>query len=47
MSSQSKPIKREGVVNAYTKDGLYCLYMADGTVKKYPMVNIWEITEEY
>ena len=45
--SQSKPIKRENVINAYTKDGLYCIYLEGGLVKKYPMCNIYEITEEY
>lgn len=44
--SQSRPINRDGVVNAYTKDGLYCLLLLDGTVKKYPLCNIFEITEE-
>lgn len=42
--SQSNPIIRTAL-NAYTKDGLYCLYLEDKTVKKYPLVNIFEITE--
>lgn len=45
--SQSKPIKRENVLNAYTKDGLYCIYLEDGSVKKYPLCNIYEIKETY
>jgi hypothetical protein len=45
MNSQSKPVVREDVVNAYTKDGMYCVYLECGTVKKYPMCNIWEVTE--
>lgn len=47
MNSQSKPIVRKNVVNSYTKDGLFCVYMEDDTVKKYPLVNIFEITEKY
>jgi hypothetical protein len=47
MNSQSKPIVRKKVVNLYTKDGLYCVYLEDGTVKKYPLVNIFEIEESY
>lgn len=47
MQSQSHPIVRNNVKNAYTKDGLYCLYLSDGTVKKYPMCNIFEVTEQY
>lgn len=47
MNSQSKPIVRKGVINSYTKDGLYCVYLESGVVKKYPMVNIFEIEENY
>lgn len=46
MLSQSKPIKRDGVINTYTKDGMFCLYMT-GSVEKYPMVNIFKVTEPY
>ena len=42
--SQSIPIIRENVVNAYTKDGLYCVALED-SVEKYPLVNIFKITE--
>jgi len=44
--SQSKPIEYKDVKNAYTKDGLYCIYK-DGIVHKYPMVNIFRIEETY
>ena len=48
--SQSQPIKRDNVVNTYTKDGLFCLYITkDGEsyVEKYPLVNIFQIKEKY
>ena len=47
MTSQSKPIVRKDVINTYTKDGLYCVMLNTNLVKKYPLCNIWEVTEEY
>jgi len=44
--SQSKPIEYPDIKNTYTKDGLFCLY-SDGQVEKYPLVNIFPITESY
>jgi len=43
--SQSLPILYNGVKNAYTKDGMYCIYTTDGTVDKFPMINIFRVTE--
>lgn len=45
--SQSRAIGYENVKNAYTKDGMYCIYKEDGLVHKYPMVNIFRVTESY
>jgi hypothetical protein len=45
--SQSKAIVYENVKNAYTKDGMYCIYKEDGFVDKYPMVNIFRVMESY
>ena len=45
--SQSKAIKYKDAKNAYTKDGMYCVYLADETVHKYPMVNIFRVIESY
>lgn len=45
MQSQSRPVEREDVLNAYTKDGLYCLCYEDGIVEKFPMCNIFAIAE--
>jgi len=45
--SQSQPIVYDNVKNAYTKDGMYCIYKEDNTVDKFPMVNIFRVTETY
>lgn len=45
MLSQSQPVTRERVTNAYTKDGLYCVLLADGAVEKYPLVNVFRVVE--
>ncbi len=45
LTSQSTRMTKHNVRNAYTKDGLYCIYMEDGIVIKYPLCNIFEITE--
>lgn len=42
--SQSQPIYRENVNNAYTKDGLYCVLTKD-KVEKFPLCNIFKIEE--
>lgn len=33
--------------NTYTKGLFYCVYTADGTVQKFPLANIWRVTEDY
>jgi hypothetical protein len=43
--SQSNPVSHTGVRNAYTKDGLYCVMLADGSVYKYPVVHIFRVRE--
>ncbi len=47
LTSQSSPIEYEYVKNAYTKDGMYCLYLESGIVHKYPCVNIFRVEEGY
>jgi hypothetical protein len=32
--------------NTYTKGSLFCVY-ADGKVQKFPLDNIWRVTEDY
>jgi hypothetical protein len=47
--SQSQPATHEGVVNAYTKDGMFCI-LGEGefpVVVKYPLCNIFRVTETY
>ncbi len=46
MKSQAKPIIRKNVINSYTKEGVFCIYMEGGIVKKYPLVNITSILEK-
>jgi hypothetical protein len=43
--SQSQAMVFENVINAYTKDGLYCILKSDKTVSKFPLCNIFRIDE--
>lgn len=45
--SQSKPIVYDTVVNSYTKDGMYCLYLSSGKVHKFPLLSIFRVEEDY
>lgn len=48
MQSQSQGIEFNDVTNTYTKDGLFCVYLAEeNLVYKYPLCNIFSIKEEY
>lgn len=42
----SQVIIHEQVKNSYTKGPFYCVYEGD-QVYKYPVANIWRVTEEY
>ena len=42
----SEPFVHEAI-NTYTKGPLFCVYCSDGTVVKYPVVNIFRIIEDY
>lgn len=33
--------------NTYSKGPFFCVYEESGLVHKYPIANIWRITEEY
>jgi len=44
--SQSNPIEYINVINAYTKDGLYCIFLSNGKYHKFPLCNIFRIIEE-
>jgi hypothetical protein len=46
LKETSQAIELEAV-NTYTKGALYCAYLKDKTVQKFPLANIWRITESY
>jgi hypothetical protein len=46
LTSQSKPIVHKDVLNAYIKNGMYCLLFEDMSVYKYPMINIFRVIEK-
>lgn len=33
--------------NAYQKGDMYCVYLESGKVKKYPLIHIFEVEEDY
>jgi len=43
--SQSQPVEIVDARNTYTKDGLYCVMLQDGTVHKFPYQHIFRIKE--
>lgn len=47
MLSQSRPVVHSDVINSYTKDGMYCVLSGGGAVLKYPLCNIFRVTEDY
>lgn len=47
LKAQSQQIDYIDVINAYTKDGLYCIYTKDELVYKYPIIDIFRIIESY
>jgi hypothetical protein len=46
LKETSQALTYENVSNTYTKGDLYCVYV-DGLVYKFPLGNIWRITETY
>lgn len=44
LSSQSQTFR---AFNTYQKGDLFCIYLADGGVKKIPMAAIFDIDEDY
>lgn len=47
LQAQSCPILFEDVKNTYTKDQMYCVYIKEGYVFKYPLCNIYRVKEDY
>lgn len=33
--------------NTYTKGPMFCVYDSEGKVQKFPLANIWRVTEDY
>lgn len=47
LKETSQPLVVLDAVNTYTKGKLFCVYLPDGKVQKFPLDNIWRITEDY
>lgn len=45
MKDQSMPVEHMSVKNTYVKGPFYCVYCHDEMVYKYPVENIWRVTE--
>ena len=43
----SQPIERDDVLNTYTKDGLYCVQRSRDVVEKFPVDQLFRVTEDY
>lgn len=46
LKESSQPIEREAI-NTYTKGPFYVVYISNEQVEKYPLANVWRITESY
>jgi hypothetical protein len=47
LKNQSQPITYEHVKNTYEKESFFCIYTEEELVFKYPVEDIWRITEQY
>lgn len=47
LSKTSQPIEYDNVENTYQKGSFYCIYLGNEEVKKYPISNIFSVTEDY
>ena len=47
LKEQSQPIVYDNVVNTYQKLDMFCVYLEDEFVHKFPMQAIWRVIEEY
>lgn len=47
LTETSQHIRRDDVVNTYTKGPFYCVYRHGEVVEKYPIASIWRVTETY
>ena len=46
LKETSQPIQLEAE-NTYTKGDVFCIYLTTGQVQKFPLTNIWRVTEDY
>jgi len=46
LQQASNPLVFNNISNAYTKGGLYCLRLEDGSTLKLPLISIFSIREE-
>ena len=46
MKDAAKPIERQAL-NTYIKDAMFCVFLDGNKVEKYPLSNIWRVTEDY
>lgn len=47
LKETSQKLVYDDVLNSYTKGPLLCLYREGGTVVKFPLANVWRVTEDY
>jgi hypothetical protein len=47
LKETSQKIVYDDALNTYTKGDLYCVYRSGGTVVKFPLANVWRISEGY
>jgi hypothetical protein len=45
LQAQSEPCVFGDVRNTYTKDGLFCVWVTDGPVYKFPVSHIFRVKE--
>jgi len=47
LKETSQNIIYPDAINTYQKGDLFCVYLSNGKVHKYPLRNIWRIIEDY
>lgn len=47
LKETSQKLIYDDVLNTYTKGALFVIYRMGGTVVKFPLDNIWRVTEDY
>ena len=47
LKESSEPIEYNNIVNTYTKGDLFCVYVANEKVHKFPINTIFRIVEDF